>query len=71
LLEKLEGETYLIKNGKTIKSIVEAKVIEFENGPKRFLDMTDRNLEMEPIYIDDLRENFALGFRANNLFLSR
>ena len=55
LLKKLENETYLEKNGKTIRSIVEKKVIEFENYTKRIWDLYDKQCGIEPIWIDDLR----------------
>lgn len=70
-MDKLEAETYLIKNDKTIERIVEAKVIEFENGDKRIIDVTKDTSEMEPIYIDDLRPNSAMGLHKNRLDISR
>jgi hypothetical protein len=71
LLKRLKHEKYLIKNGKTIKSIVEGKVIEFENGEKRLIDTTNENFETEPIYIDDLRANSAKRFYQNRLGISK
>ena len=71
LLEKLETETYLVKNGKTIKSIVEAKVIEFENGDKRLIDVKDKTWEMEPVIIDDLKPNSAMGLYLNRLEITK
>jgi hypothetical protein len=54
LLNKLENETYLEKNGKTIRSIVDRKVIEFENTTKRIWDLNDPHCSIEPIWVDDL-----------------
>lgn len=71
MLKRLKHEKYLIKNGKTIKSIVEGKVIEFENGEKRLIDTANENFETEPIYIDDLRANSAKRFYQNRLGISK
>lgn len=60
-----------MKNGKTIKSIVEGKVVEFENGEKRILDTCSDHFEVEPIYIDDLRPNAATRLRQNRLEMSK
>lgn len=54
LLSKLKNESYLEKNGKTIRSIVNRKVIDFENTTKRTLDLNDTHCRIEPIWIDDL-----------------
>jgi hypothetical protein len=70
-LTKLRRETYLIKNGKTIESIVEGKVVEFENGEKRIIDTTSETLELRPIYIDDLKPNSKRRLNQNRLTLSR
>jgi uncharacterized protein YkvS len=71
LLKRLKHEKYLVKNGKTIKSIAEGKVIEFENGEKRLIDTANENFETEPIYIDDLRANSAKRFSQNRLGISK
>jgi hypothetical protein len=69
-LERLQDETYLIKNGKTLKSIVEALSIVFENGEKRSIDTEDIYSELDPIWIDDLKENRQKGFQQNRIILT-
>jgi predicted AAA+ superfamily ATPase len=59
----------LIKNMKTLKSIVQARTAVFENYQKRVVDITKKGVKLMPIYIDDLRENKRKGFSANNLEL--
>jgi hypothetical protein len=71
LLDRLKDETYLEKNGKTIKSIVEAKVIEFENGEKRRINTAKERFGVESVYIDDLRKDESKRFRGNKLSISR
>jgi hypothetical protein len=70
-MHRLKGEKYLEKNGKTIKSIVEGKVIEFENGQKRVVDFANDEFNLEPVYIDDLRPKPAKGFHQNRLNISK
>jgi hypothetical protein len=70
-MERLRDETYLIKNGKTLKSIVEALSIIFENGEKRSIDTEDIYSELDPIYIDDLKENRQKGLEQNRIVLTR
>jgi hypothetical protein len=67
----LKHETYLVKNGKTIKSIVEGKSVEFENGEKRILDTCSEHFEIEPIYIDDLRHNPTRKLKQNRIEMSK
>jgi hypothetical protein len=71
LMEKLKHEKYLEKNGKTIRSIVEAQSIVFENRDKRTIDVVDKHAVLEPIYIDDLKENRQKGLYQNRLQLSQ
>ncbi|KAH8685484.1 hypothetical protein BGZ60DRAFT_365995 [Tricladium varicosporioides] len=71
LLNRLQDETYLEKNGKTIKSIVEAKVIEFENGEKRQINTVKERFGVERVYIDDLRRDDTKRFSQNRLVISR
>lgn len=71
MLKRLKHEKYLVKNGKTIKSIVEGKVIEFENGEKRLIDIAIENFETDSIYIDDLRANPTKRFFQNRLGISK
>jgi hypothetical protein len=71
LHRRLKRETYLVKNGKTIKSIIEGKVIEFENGEKRILDTCSDHFEVEPIYIDDLRPNAKRKLSQNRFEMSK
>lgn len=60
-----------MKNGKTIKSIAEAKTILFENREKRSIDVENDDYQLAPIYIDDLRENKRKGFSQNRLKLTK
>jgi hypothetical protein len=55
LMNKLNNESYLEKNGKTIRSIVDRKVIEFENTTKRIWDLNNPHCVVAPIWIDDLQ----------------
>jgi hypothetical protein len=71
LLDRLRDETYLEKNGKTIKSIVEAKVIKFENGEKRTINTVKERFGLERVYIDDLEEDKAKRFTQNRVSISR
>ncbi|KAJ4299563.1 hypothetical protein N0V90_004809 [Kalmusia sp. IMI 367209] len=71
LMERLRDETYLIKNGKTLKSIIEALSIIFENGEKRSIDTEDTYSELDPIYIDDLKEDRQKGLDQNRIVLTR
>lgn len=71
LLDRLRDETYLEKNGKTIRSIVEAKVIEFENGEKRRINTVKERFGLERVYIDDLEGDKAKRFTPNRLSISR
>ncbi|KAF2734482.1 hypothetical protein EJ04DRAFT_602989 [Polyplosphaeria fusca] len=68
LQEKLGSELYLEKNGKTIKSIVDAATISFENNEKRLIDLSE---DLLVIKIDDLKEDLAKNFRQNRLELSK
>jgi hypothetical protein len=70
LLKKLKDESYLITNGKTLKSIAQAKTTLFENYQKRIIDVTKNNVKI-PVYIDNLRENTRKQFYRNNLELNR
>lgn len=70
-MERLQDEKYLIKNGKTLKSIVEAQSMIFENGEKRSIDTENKHSELDPIYIDDLKENRQKGLEQNRIVLTR
>jgi len=70
-MHRLRNEKYLEKNGKTIKSIVEGKVIEFENGQKRIVDIANDDFHLEPIYIDDLKPHPRKRFYQNRLTISK
>ncbi|KAF1949105.1 hypothetical protein CC80DRAFT_497783 [Byssothecium circinans] len=70
LVKKLREETYLVKNGKTIRSIAEAKTAEFENSQKRKIDTTRRGTTLAPIYIDDLQADPSRNFYQNRLTLT-
>jgi hypothetical protein len=67
LLRKLADEKYLEKNGKTIQSIVEGKVIEFENKEKRRANVFDELYIPPPIWIDDLEPNVSKKFTQNQV----
>lgn len=71
LIEKLKDEEYLVKNGKTIKSIAEALTISFENGEKRTLNTTKRHAVIEPLWIDDLRPTPGTGLHQNRLHITQ
>ncbi|CAI6338266.1 unnamed protein product [Periconia digitata] len=70
LMEKIRDETYLIKNGKTLKSIVKAESINFENGQKRLIDLDEIRSGPYVVYIDDLREDKTKGLKQNRLILT-
>ena len=70
-MEKIRDETYLIKNGKTLKSIVKAESIHFENGQKRYIDLDERRSGPYVVYIDDLREDKTKGLKQNRLVLTQ
>jgi hypothetical protein len=69
-MKRLKNEKYLEKNGKTIKSIVEGKVIDFENGQKRVFDAA-HDFHVEAVYIDDLRPSKSKKFHQNRLIISK
>lgn len=71
LRDRLKRAKYLEKNGKTINSIVEAKVMDFENVEKRMIDLTNKDYQLETIYIDDLQPDAKKGFDQNRLKISR
>jgi hypothetical protein len=71
LLKRLKHEKYLVKNGKTIKSIVEGKVIEFENGEKRLIDTASEVFEAQTVWIDDLKASPSKRFIQNRLWISK
>jgi len=70
-MQKLANETYLIKNGKTLKSIVQAKTLVFENYQKRIYDINRQNSPLASIFIDDLKENRKKRFYENRLEFKR
>jgi hypothetical protein len=71
LLTKLGGETDLVRNGKTLKSIAQAKTTTFENSDKRTFDVTRNDSRLPVVYIDDLRPDSRKQFFQNNLELKR
>jgi hypothetical protein len=71
LLKRLKHEKYLVKNWKTIKSIVEGRVVEFENGEKRLIAATDEKFQPVLIYIDDLKANSGKRFSQNRIEISK
>jgi hypothetical protein len=71
LINRLEGEDYLEENGITIRGIVDAKVVEFENVKKRYIDVTGKSLKGQNIFIQGLRPNKGKRFLQNRLQLSR
>jgi len=60
-----------VKNGKTIESIVEGRVMDFENGEKRIFDIANKNQGIDPIWIDDLKPNLKKRFHQNRFEISR
>jgi hypothetical protein len=68
LLEYLRDQRDLEKNGKTIRSIIDKQTVQFENGNKRTIDVTLNQL-LEPIFIDDLKEDRKNYRRKNRLCL--
>jgi hypothetical protein len=71
MLERLKDQKYLVKNGKTIETIVEGKVAEFERGEKRRFNSMDENSTFPSIYIDDLKYNPKKRFQRNKLPISQ
>jgi hypothetical protein len=67
LLKKLQDESYLEVNGKTIQSIVQGKAIEFENKEKRRANIFDDLYVPAPIWIDDLQPNASKKFTQNRV----
>lgn len=65
LLKKLASETYLVKKGKTLKSIAQSRTTVFERGAKRRVNTCDRNDRRVPVHVEDLEENENKNFRAN------
>lgn len=70
LLERLEDEHYLEKKGKTIRTIVETKVAEFENL-KRSINVNDKDQREKSIHIDGLSRNDEKRFKPGKLQFSR
>ncbi|KAF2647604.1 hypothetical protein K491DRAFT_614350 [Lophiostoma macrostomum CBS 122681] len=54
ILSPVRGDIEI--HGNTMKSIVDVKVLEFENGEKRSVDTTLKGATIEPIRIDGLQE---------------
>ena len=71
LYERLAGEAYLETNNMTIKGIVDMLVVDFENKMKRSVDVTSRDQDPEPVFIQGLLPNQKKRFRSNRLFLSQ
>jgi hypothetical protein len=71
LHRRLDGEHYLNKNGKTIASIIEALVIEFENNDKRKIDTSKEKFGIERVFIHDLKKDESKRLHQNRLGLSR
>jgi len=57
LRARLEGEDYLEVNGLTVESIIDSKVISFENEMKRSVDVVASNIPPEIVFIQGLRAN--------------
>ena len=71
LLDRLKDEGYLAVNGKTIQSIVEAKVVEFEIGVKRQMDTEKEKFGAGSVKIDNLREDGDKRFKQNKMSFNR
>lgn len=68
ILQKLANEQYLIGNGKTLKSIAQAKTTVFENYQKRIIDVTTKKpTKPVTVYIDNLRESKNKKLLTNNI----
>jgi hypothetical protein len=67
LLKKLARETYLETNGRTIKSIVQAQTLMFENYEKRRIDTTKSHPGSYNVRIDGLRANKTREFASNKM----
>jgi hypothetical protein len=65
MLERLSGEEYLVRNGRTLKSIAQAKTTTFEHSQKRIIDVTQKNSRIFPVVVHDLREQRNKGFHDN------
>lgn len=57
ILQKLANEQYLVVNGKTLKSIAQAKTTEFEKYEKRIIDVTKKPLNPFTVDVEGLRES--------------
>lgn len=72
LLQRLDGETYLNRDGFTIEGIVDDLVVEwFENKAKRTMDVTDPNMGTLKVMVPGLREDSGKRFMRNRMLVSR
>jgi hypothetical protein len=71
LMQKLAKETYLIKNGKTLKSIAQSRTSVFEGYQKKIYDISNQKAPLASIPIDDLRENPKKHFYENRMEFKR
>jgi hypothetical protein len=69
VLGRVRGDIEI--NGNTLKSIVDVKVLEFENGVKRSVDTTKEGATIEPIRIDGLKERRRSRFSQNRLNITQ
>lgn len=69
--KRLAREKYLEQNGRTIDSIVDGIVIDFENREKRFTDTTSTAFQPEEVVVHDLRPSRAKSFTQNRLIVSK
>lgn len=66
LLRKLATEKYLEHQNTTIKTIAQARTIDFENHQKRVVDIVNEENKIHPITIQYLKPNAKKNFWENN-----
>lgn len=75
LRSRLEGEDYLDRNdiGVTIRGIIDARVVQFENDIKRKVDVTilPPKFQTEYVYIPGLKANTEKRFQRNRVKLEQ
>jgi hypothetical protein len=71
IVNKLSTVKYVFRDGRTAKSIAQAKAIQFENGQKRTIDVTERAPRIAPITISGLKENESKGLGRGHIQLDK
>jgi hypothetical protein len=67
----LRREKDLERSGRTISSIVDGIVVEFENKEKRYTDTTNPAFQPDEVVVHDLKANRDKLFRQNRLIISK